>query len=248
MTEEEARLILQSYRPGTDDESDPQFAEALEAAERNPALARWLAEEQAFDDAMAAKLAALPEPFGLKTRILAQTKRVVRPPQWSLAAALAAVAALLFLAAQIVSLFRPGAVATTRATDYAREMVSFVRLDPSLDLTSHDLGAIKNWLTQNEALTATVPARLAALESVGCRVLSFRGHNVSLICFRRTKNGLAHLFVVDRTALPEMRPGQPPRFTAAGEWMTASWAEGNQVYMVAVRGDVEAVKQFLPHA
>ena len=72
MTEQEARFILQSYRPGGEDKDDPQFAEALREAERNPELARWLAEEQAFDCAVAAQLAALPAPFGLKTRILAQ--------------------------------------------------------------------------------------------------------------------------------------------------------------------------------
>ena len=71
MTEKEARVILQAYCPGSDYRDDPQFAEALREAERNPRLAQWLKEEQAFDDVIAAKLAELPEPLGLKTRILA---------------------------------------------------------------------------------------------------------------------------------------------------------------------------------
>src|ERR1041385_6888235 len=72
MNEQEARLILQACRPGDLDHSDPQIAEALGEVERNPELARWFAEEQAFDRAMAAHLQAVPAPFGLKTRILAQ--------------------------------------------------------------------------------------------------------------------------------------------------------------------------------
>ncbi len=247
MTEEEARLILESYRPGTGDESDPQFAAALREAERNPQLARWLAEEQAFDRAVAAKLAALPEPLGLKTRILAHGAPA-RAPRWSLAAALAAIAALLFLGAQVVSLFRAGGAGPTHATDYAREMVSFIRLDPALDVTSHDLGSITAWLAKNERPPGNIPAPLVDLQPLGCRILSFRGHDVTLICFRRANGGLAHLLLVDRAALPEMRPGQPPRFARMGDWSTGCWAEGQRVYLVAVRGDLEAVKQYLPRA
>ncbi len=59
MDEPEARLILQAYRPGLE-ENDPEAAEALQMAERDPALGRWLAEEQEFDRAMAAHLEAIP--------------------------------------------------------------------------------------------------------------------------------------------------------------------------------------------
>ena len=41
MDEQEARLILQAYRPGEADKGDPHFDEALKEAARNPALARW---------------------------------------------------------------------------------------------------------------------------------------------------------------------------------------------------------------
>ena len=98
MTEQQARVILQSYRPGSDDPDDPQFAEALRETERNPELAEWLKEEQTFDCAVADKLAEVPEPLGLKTRILALHQQPERKSSsWSLAAILAVVAAVLFL-------------------------------------------------------------------------------------------------------------------------------------------------------
>src|SRR5262249_9162165 len=147
MTEQEVRLILQSYRPGTDDRNDPQFAEALRAAERNPQLAHWLETEQTFDRAVAAKLADLPEPFGLKTRIRALQPRPRATSSWSLAAILATIAALLFLCAQVVSLFRStSSTDTASVSDYSREMVGFVQLPPSLAMMSDDLDAIKSWL------------------------------------------------------------------------------------------------------
>ncbi len=82
MNEQEARLILQAYRPGADPD-DPQVADALQEAARNPELARWFAEEQAFDRAIAAHLGNVPAPFGLKTRILAQLAPPAAPRRWS---------------------------------------------------------------------------------------------------------------------------------------------------------------------
>jgi hypothetical protein len=250
MTEQQVRLILQSYRPGSDDPGDPRFAEALREAGRNPQLAHWLKEEQTFDSVIAEKLAQLPEPLGLRTRILA----LHQPPQspatsWNLAAILAVVAAVLFLCAQLLSLFR-----TTRSTDsasvsnYATEMVSFVRMPPPLDMMTENLGALQGWLTKKQTPPINVPQHLRALRPVGCRLLSFRGHDVALICFRRDPNHLAHFFTIDRAALPQIRAGQPPVFSTVGEWTTASWAEGNRVYLIAVQGDEEAVKHYLPHA
>ncbi len=253
MTEQEARFILQSYRPGGEDKDDPQFAEALREAERNPELARWLAEEQAFDCAVAAQLGALPAPFGLKTRILAQAAPGSSRHPWSLAAILAGVVALLFLAVQVVGLFRPAAPAPVLAStsaeipDYVQEMVSFIRLNPPLEMKSHDLGAIKGWLAK-AAMPTEVPPGLTALEPLGCRLLSFRGHEVALICFQREGDRLAHLFVVNRAAMPKMKPGARPVFASSGDWMTASWAEGDRVYTIAVQGDRATVKRYLPQA
>ncbi len=247
MDEHEARLILQAYAPGAE-RGNPEVAAALEEAARNPGLARWFAEEQAFDRAIAAHLEAVPTPFGLKTRILAQ---LAPPPAasrpWSLAVKLAGVAALLFLLVQVVSFFRPAAP-ETRVSNYAQEMVSFIRLGGALDMESHDLGQIRDWLSQKEASPELVPPRLAALQPLGCRLLSFRGQTVALICFERDNNRVAHLFVVNRAAMPQMKSGAPPVFTAVGDWTAASWVENDRVYTIAVQGGRAAVQQYLPNA
>ncbi|MBA3651659.1 MAG: hypothetical protein H0W66_09325 [Chthoniobacterales bacterium] len=248
MNEQEARLILQACPPGAADRSDPQVVEALQMAERSPELARWLAEEQAFDCAVSAQLAALPAPFGLKTRILAQNA----PPASSRVArwifSLAGAAALLFLLVQIVDFWRGAAPATASLSGYAGEMVSFVKLPPPLEMESNDLGSIKDWLAKNNRLTPEVPTGLAALPSAGCRVLSYRGHKVTLVCFHRENGGLAHLFAVDRSALPGVKAGDAPSFVREGEWTTAIWAEGDRAYMIAVQGDEAAVRGYLPDA
>lgn len=246
MNEQQARLILQAYRPGVD-RDDPEVAAALQEATRNPELARWFAEEQAFDRAIAAHLESVPAPFGLKTRILAQVAPAAASRQWSWVIKLAGVAALLFLLTQVVGLFRPAA-SELRVSNYAREMISFIRLGGALDMESHNLGQIKDWLSKKEASPQFVPPRLAALQPLGCRLLSFRGQTVTLICFQRDNDRVAHLFVVNRAAMPQMKSGAPPIFTAVGDWTTASWVENNRVYMIAVQGSRAAVQQYLPSA
>lgn len=247
MDEQQARLILQAYRPGGEDKGDPHFDEALQEAARNPALARWFAEEQAFDRAMKTHLDSVPAPFGLRTRILAQTTPRASSRKMSWAVGLATVAASLFLIAQLIGLWRSLAPASGALGNYAQEMVSFVQLAPPLEMESKDLGAIKNWLAKKETIPMEVPSRLAALEPAGCRVLSFRGHDVTLICFHRDGDKLAHLFVVDRAAFPKL-PGAGPIFSSEGEWTTATWAEKDRVYMIAVQGDRDAAEQYLPDA
>lgn len=247
MNREEARLILQAYRPGAD-RDDPQRLAALRAAESDPELAHWFAEEQAFDRAIAAELAAIPPPFGLKTRILANAAPPRGLLQQSWAIKLAAIAALLFLVAQVAGLFRTFSSAPAGVPDYAREMVSFIQLNPPLEMMSSDLGAIQGWLAKADLQPVAVPPRLAGLQPVGCRVLSFRGHDVGLICFQREGNRLAHLFVVDRAAMPQLKSGEAPVYAEAKGWSTATWMENGRVYMIAAQGERAAVQQYLPRA
>jgi len=248
MNEQEARLILQACRPGEMDRNDPEIAGALRQLAGTPELARWFAEEQAFDRAISAHLAAIPAPFGLKTRLLAQaaTPSTSTGSRWLIG--LAGVAALLFLFAQVAAFWRTSAPVADSLAGYSSEMVSFIKLDPPLELMNPDLGAIGAWLTQKEALRPEVPPHLTTLPAVGCRVLSYRGHKVTLICFRREGGGLAHLFVVDRTALPRLKPGGAPFFQRNDGWTTATWADNDRAYMLAVQGDEAAAQRYLPDA
>ena len=249
MDEQQARLILQAYRPGGEDKGDPHFDEALQEAARNPALARWFAEEQAFDRAMAAHLGSVPAPFGLRTRILAQAAPPATCPETRVGRLVwPALSRSFFCSRKSLVCGAVSRPRRTRCPDFAREMVSFIRLDPPLEMESHDLGAIKNWLDKKDAAPMDIPPRLAALQPAGCRVLSFRGHDVTLICFHRDGDRLAHLFVVDRAALPKLKPGAGPIFSSEGEWTTATWAEKDRAYMIAVQGDRDAVQRYLPDA
>ena len=245
MEKDRVQSILSVYRPGDQDEADPFFAEAKAELARDPELARWFEQEQAFDRAISEKLADLVAPFGLKTRILASATPVATR-QWSWTARLSLAAAALILLAQIVGLWHTQSQKTRTLAHYQQEMVSFIKLDPPLEVESHDLAKMQTWLGQENAPSRmNLPPRLAALQPVGCRVLWFRDHKVTLLCFQRGGDNLAHLFVIDRAALPKLKPGAKPVFAGEGEWMTASWAKEDHAYMLVTRGDRDTLLRYL---
>jgi hypothetical protein len=71
----EAKEVLLLHRPGIADAADPQIAEALELAGRDPELRRWLDEHSAFQKAMRAKFQQIEVPAHLKVSLLMREQR-----------------------------------------------------------------------------------------------------------------------------------------------------------------------------
>ena len=244
MTKEEAKKILAAYRPGDEDRPESDFAEALNEAQRDPELARWFAEERDFDRVVAAHLKSVPVPFGLKTRILANMPPRTARSRW--VAPLAAAAALLLLAL-LISISRSSGQHSGSVSDYEQEMMSFVKLQPPLEMESLEIGPIKQWIAKRKVPLADIPPGIAAVETMGCRILSFRGHPVTLLCFCHGQT-VAHLLMVDRAALPALKPGKPPTLSSQGDWTIATWADQQYACMIAVHDKPAAVRRYLPHA
>jgi hypothetical protein len=246
MTKKEAKNILAAYRPGDQDRLDSHFAEALQETERDAELARWFGEEREFDRAVAAHFKSVPVPFGLKTRILANmSSRSATKSRW--VAGFAAAAAALFLLALVISVSRGSGQHSGSVSDYEQEMTSFVKLAPPLEMKSLELGPIKQWIAERKAPLGEIPPGIASVETMGCRILSFRGYPVTLICFCHGQT-VAHLLIVDRAALPALKPGKPPVLASQEEWTTATWADQHYVCMIAVHDGPAAARRYLPHA
>ena len=71
----EAKEVLLLYRPGSTDAADPQIAEALELASRDPELRRWFDQHSAFQKAMCAKFQQIEVPAHLKASLLIRGQR-----------------------------------------------------------------------------------------------------------------------------------------------------------------------------
>lgn len=71
MDKEQAKFVLQSFRPDGADAQAPEFAEALALAVADRELGDWLAEERATDAAFAALLSEVEIPDDLRESIVA---------------------------------------------------------------------------------------------------------------------------------------------------------------------------------
>ncbi len=248
MDNREAKFILNAYRPAGQDTNDPRFAEALKQARRDPMLEQWFRDSVAFDAAITEKLCLIEAPAGLRENILAGAK-VSRPLRWSKPFIKWAIAAALISMAILGSLIwsetRPAHLAGWQ--NAALDVVSsLVTNESSFDAQSHNADQLLAWLRANHAPTAQkLPHNLGKLESIGCKTFSWDGIPVSVICFMRPDGGLIHLVATAAPATTARASKMEPRFVRRGEWTTATWREGDNVYMVAIEGSPDQLRSYL---
>jgi hypothetical protein len=248
MDNREAKFILNAYRPGGQDAGDSRFAEALEQARRDPVLERWFSESIAFDTAMTEKLRATEVPLDLRENILAGVK-ISRPRRWSKPFVKWAIAAALISMAILGSLIwhetRPAHLAgwQNQALDV---VLSLVRNESSFNAQSHNANELLAWLRANNAPAApTLPQNLDKLESLGCKTFSWAGKPVSVICFMRPDGGLIHLVTMSTSAESDRELNRQPRVVEQNHWATATWREGEVVYMLALEGSRDQLRAYL---
>jgi hypothetical protein len=231
MNNQEAKLILQAYRPDGQDAADPFFAEALEQAKRDPELQKWFGEENALNARLQTRLeTAIPVPSSLKANLLALRKTVRPVPWWFQPMKLAAAAVILLslVAAFLLLPQRPTQLASFRET-MAR---SSAQMQEHVAFESHDFGKIKQWLqNHNTDANFDLPSVLQAGIPQGCRVVDWNGHKATMICYFVNGEHM-DLFVMDRTGLPGFPENSAPQFAKAGSLMTVTWADGRNVYLL----------------
>ena len=243
MNQDDIRKILAVYRP--EDATDPMLAQAREKAARDPTLSAWFSKEQEFDRKFSQAFYSAAVPPGLKTQILA-TKEAAYSRRLRRSRAIGWAVAAIALAFALFSSWHGPFTPASSLADFRGEMISFIKLAPPLELESASLQRIQAWLDRAGAPPSVfIPPGLEALEPVGCRVLSFRGHKVTLICFRRGGPQLVHLIVMDDATLSGLPKDGGKTFTQEGEWMTAAWREGERSYLLAAQGDRPLLEHYL---
>jgi hypothetical protein len=250
MKNHDAKFLLQAYRPGGDDSSDPQMAVALEQARRDPELGAWLAAEQGFGTLVTEKLRAVTPPAGLREAILAGG-RVSGPTQTTQAwwrgaqARWLGLAAAVTLAALMAITVRPRAAGEAGLGGLAQAALREARGAHGTPVHAELLGEFGAWV-QNPAtkLAAGLPVELASIGAKGCRSISVGGHEVFEVCFLRG-GAWYHFYVGRRGDFNIPAGGDSPMVVAQGGMATVTWADARNVYVVAGAGDGEALKAFL---
>ncbi len=243
MDREHAKAVLALYRPGLRAEADPEMAEALAVVERDPELARWLEERCTLYNVIKAKFKSIEVPDGLKEQILAERATRMKTP-WARSPTFLAAAVVL-----IVSLGLAGFWLRPRPENkfavYRNRMARTALRDYRMDLVTNDLNVIRQFLQKHKGYGDYVLTQpLAALPGVGCALLSWHAHPVSVVCLEADKQNPLYLFVIDRSALADPPPASAPQFARVGKLVTASWSQGDKAYLLAALGDEAFLRKF----
>jgi hypothetical protein len=246
MNSQQARQILVGYRPGIDDASDPQIAEALRQLDHDPELALWFEQLRHADDVIRQRLREMSVPANLKHRILAEQK-IARPDfGWRkpvlMAAAAAAILVLSLLSVWMVRRNSQGGLEAYRA-----EMVQYVSTSYSstfIKAASFDelrqILANRKWPSD-----FIIPEPLRTVTVIGGGAVEWNGHKVALACMKEGRHGL-WLFVIDKSALSDAPKTETPEVKEVESAPTAAWSQDGKAYLFTVQGDEAFLKKYLP--
>jgi hypothetical protein len=244
MTREEAKEILAVYRPGTDDQHDPIFAEALALAHSDPVLTAWLEESTTFDRQLRSALGHVTAPPNLRDAILAERK-IIRPHPWwhrKLSAREMAAAAAIVLAVSLAVFWL--AQRPVRFDDFRREIADQSwGSAPHVELKTDKLADVHGFLrAQHLSTDFALPSTLAESEIRGCSVMHWHGREIPVLCFS-SKGQHLHLAIVERSLFPDA-PSNSPQTDRWEAWRTASWSKDNHTYLLTGLSTPAFVKKF----
>ncbi len=246
MNRDEAKFILRAYGVDGQDQSDPQFAEALEMVKRDPELARWFAEEQAVDSRLARSFGTFPVPPDLKTQLLA-VRKVVVVPFWQRHPVWLAVAAAIVILLGIVFISRPWRTGPALAGYQPEEILRLAAQGPHATTMVASLDETRTWLaTTGLPANLELSGPLADLRFKGCRTVAWRGRKVAMICIF---DGARHLdlFVFNHGSTTTGLPAGQPEFAQVSGRATATWTRAGHTYLLAAHDAVapETLKRYL---
>lgn len=242
MTHEEAKFILNAFRPDGRDAGTAAFADATRMAADDPLLGQWFARSRAHDAAVAAKLGQVMPPAGLREAILAGARVSAGPRsllmKLSWAAGLAAAAALAVVVASMKVPARPDALAASYAGFAINDMLTERhggRGEPAAALVG-----------ELQAKGAPMPGAdqidFDQLRDTGCRTISFAGHDVVEVCFARA--GVTfHLYVVRHDGALGDPVAKGPVFIAQAAGAAAIWSDRRYDFAVVSSAGVEALRR-----
>ena len=251
MNRDDAKDMLLLYRPGTADAADPQIAEALALARQDADLAAWFKEYSARQEILRQRFREIPVPAGLKEQIVSEQMARERSVVWKVNAALA-VAAVVLMAFVLAGLWLHQPAAGNSLAIYQNRMAGVALRGYAMDLMTHDPQKVRAYLQQNGApADYALPESLQKTAMTGCAVESWQGARVSMICFHTGKplpsgeQSDLWLFVVDRNTVKNPPPAGAPQLAKVNDLMTATWTQGNRLYVLGTKGDEETLRRLL---
>jgi len=243
MNTQQAKFILQAYRPGGQDANDPQFAEALEQVKNDPKLAEWFAAQTAFDDAVARALGTVAPPAQLREMILAG-RRVIEPAPWWKRPVWWAMAASIVVLFGLALWFR--GENSARFADYRQKMMAAHKNSVGhVEFENGDPAKMQLWLANHGAETNfALPAALRG-KAGGCRVLDWHGRKVSMVCYMLDQTNHFDVFVARTGNFWHAAFPKKPELIQNGPMTIAGWSRDGWTYLVIGEGDKAHLREFV---
>jgi hypothetical protein len=252
---EEAKQILLIYRPGTSDAEDPEVAAALELVKSDAELARWFEEHCARQIALRNKFREINLPAGLKEQIISERASAAKKTsRRNVFVGIAAVAAIFVALAFLWTMLFPR---TEQPHPLANTMPNYLRQMATIALNSYYMTAatnstqVQSYLAQQKSPSDYVlSAGLQKVAVSGCAVEDWQGAKASLICFQtkplpQGQQGDLWLFVIDQASVQGGSSVTATQYAQTCGLMTATWTQDGKLYVLAMKGDQQAIQKYL---
>lgn len=233
--------------------ADPAMAAARAAARTDPELAGFVAREQAFDRALAAKLREIPVPPELAfhiARSIATARPASTPRPWATIAALALAACLgAVVALNVFQSARQSPPITSEGTIAAAALFNIADLlhdrAAAPAVHSQDYVQLTGYIAEQGAPMPRQPPKAFCRQSgVACSVVRINGTAVGMICFK-VDGDTYHLYTLDRARHPPVPEQRQPLIRRHGEGCEAVWTTDEQIHVVTTKADEQALRRVL---
>jgi hypothetical protein len=246
MTNEAAKFVLNTYRPGGADAQDPTFRSALDQAARDPDLAAWFTEQRSFDSLVAAKLTEITPPPNLYSAILAGME--TRPPvrRFAMRPIFALAAVLVLSGVIVVPMYLEHESSRALIEKFQKANLTMLSSPswPQLDLVTNDFARTQEYLAQmNAPCVPQLPGALLSLPTAGCKAFTWNNRQLSLTCFRLPSGELLHVFVIDEKAFRESKIADS--FQDMDGWHVKYERRGGMLLMFVSRASMSEIKQYI---
>ena len=259
MEKERAKELLKSIHTCQESGCQEDCDAACVMLEKDPELQGWFESEfgswSEVDSVIAAKMECCDAPAGLKEKC--KTTQLTRTgPRGLLRFLVPATAAAALLIVGFFVLGRDGNTGTevkpllvvhsgADATAFRSDTSTFVSTRAfSLQHEGTKVEDMKTWLEKQGGPVGAIRPCIDCKDGLGCAVLAWGEHEVSMICIKDTKcggDGVVHIFVIERSAFEDSEVDTlVARQTGSGELDTGGWADDDKVYLMV--GDQPDVK------
>lgn len=244
MTTQQAKETLLLYRPGSSDALEPGVRVALDMAQSDAGLQSWLVRQGDFHGKISQSLRRIEPPPGLKERLLAGRPAAAKIVWWKRPELMALAAVLTMLCCLLA--FWASAPGGDKFAEYHARMAKTALREYRMNMLASDPAQIRDFLASHgHPANYQIPEKLSALTGVGCALLRWNDHPVSLVCLRQANQDLVWLFVAKADVFKTQPGASSPEFRQVGKLATATWTSRGLTYILAGIGDKALVEHYL---